>query len=53
MVDMLQNYVRGIDKNLIEWIKGTLSAFDKMRHKIGESFGSRWIGFYKIIAALF
>lgn len=53
VVDMLQKYVRGIEKNLIEWIKETLSSFDKMRKKIGESFGSRWIGFYKIIAAIF
>lgn len=27
--------------------------FDKMRKKIGEVFGNRWLSFYKIISALF
>lgn len=45
--------MKSLEKNLTEWIKETLQSFDKMRRKIGEAFGNRWIGFYKIIAAIF
>jgi hypothetical protein len=28
-------------------------SFDKMRKKIGEVFGNRWLSFYKIVTSIF
>ena len=53
MVDYLKEYLRGLDKGMIEFIKETLNSFEKMRRKIGEAFGTRWISFYKITSTIF
>lgn len=53
MLEFMQKYIKIQERSMIDWIKDTLQSFEKMRKKIGEAFGSRWIGFYKIIAALF
>jgi hypothetical protein len=49
----MQKYLKSLDKSLINWIRDVLQSFEKMRKRIGEAFGSRWISFYKIIAAIF
>lgn len=53
MLEFIKNYIKGLEKNMIDWIRGTLQSFEKMRKKIGQAFGNRWISFYKIIAAVF
>ena len=53
MLEYVQKYLKGLEKNFIEWIRATLQSFEKMRKRIGEVFGSRWISFYKVIAAIF
>lgn len=37
----------------MESYKETMLNFDKMRKKVGELFGNRWILFYKIITSIF
>ena len=53
MLEYVQKYLKGLEKNFIEWIRATLQSFEKMRKRIGEVFGGRWISFYKVIAAIF
>ena len=53
MLEFIKNYIKGLEKNMLDWIRGTLQSFEKMRKKIGQTFGNRWISFYKIIAAVF
>jgi hypothetical protein len=53
MLEFVKNYLKSLDKSFNEWIKDTLASFEKMRRKIGETFGTRWIAFYKIISLIF
>lgn len=49
----MQRYLKALDKVLMESYRETLLSFDKIRKKIGEVFGNRWLSFYKVISSLF
>lgn len=49
----MQRYLKALDKVLMESYRETLVSFDKIRKKIGEVFGNRWLSFYKVISSLF
>lgn len=53
MMNYIKQYIKGMQTELSDLIKDVIHSFEKMRRKIGETFGSRWISFYKIVASIF
>lgn len=53
IIEYMQRYLKALDKVLMEAYRETLQSFDKIRKKIGEVFGNRWLSFYKVISSLF
>lgn len=53
IIEYMQKYLKALDKNLMVSYRETILNFEKMRKKIGEVFGNRWLSFYKVVLSIF
>lgn len=53
MYEFIQKYLKNLDRSFLEPFKDVISNFEKIKKKLSEIFGGRWVAFYKILSSIY
>jgi hypothetical protein len=53
IMEYIQKSIKAQEKSMAETLKDAQPAFEKLKKKVGQAFGTQWPNFYRPINALF